>query len=101
VTAWALPAGLQGKCKSERFFKSFERAREHISTHTEFSYDNRTWTCTAWCSEVALANAVEIKLLCAVAFHPAIDVLIPDFERLSGLKVTVAYGNAGAIGSAA
>src|ERR1041385_1860460 len=43
------------------------------------------------------ARAAEIKLLCAVALHPAIDILIPDFEKSSGHKVTVAYGNAGAI----
>ena len=43
------------------------------------------------------ASAAEIKLLCAVALHPAIDALIPDFEKSSGHKVTVAYGNAGAI----
>jgi molybdate transport system substrate-binding protein len=43
------------------------------------------------------ASAAEIRLLCAVALHPAIDVLIPDFEKSSGHKVTVAYGNAGAI----
>ena len=43
------------------------------------------------------ARAAEIKLLCAVALHPAIDVLIPDFENSSGHKVTVAYGNEGAI----
>ena len=43
------------------------------------------------------ARAAEIKLLCAVALHPALDVLIPDFEKSSGHKVTVAYGNAGAI----
>ena len=43
------------------------------------------------------ASAAEIKLLCAVALHPAIDVLVPDFEKSSGHKVTVAYGNAGAI----
>ena len=43
------------------------------------------------------ARAAEIKLLCAVALHPAIDVLIPEFEKSSGHKVTVAYGNAGAI----
>jgi molybdate transport system substrate-binding protein len=43
------------------------------------------------------ARAAEIKLLCAVALHPAFDVLIPDFERSSGHKVTIAYGNAGAI----
>jgi molybdate transport system substrate-binding protein len=43
------------------------------------------------------ARAAEIKLLCAVALHPAIDVLIPNFEKSSGHKVTVAYGTAGAI----
>jgi molybdate transport system substrate-binding protein len=43
------------------------------------------------------AGAAEMKLPCAVALHPAIDVLIPDFERSSGHKVTIAYGNAGAI----
>src|SRR3954469_23692943 len=43
------------------------------------------------------ARAAEIKLLCAVALHPAIDALIPDFERSLGHTVTVAYGNAGAI----
>jgi len=29
--------------------------------------------------------------------HPAIDALIPDFEKSSGNKVTVAYGTAGAV----
>lgn len=43
------------------------------------------------------ARAGEFKLLCAVALYPAMDVLIPDFERSSGHKVTIAYGNAGAI----
>ena len=43
------------------------------------------------------ARAAEIKLLCAVALHPAYDVLIPDFEKSSGHNVTIAYGNAGAI----
>src|SRR5262249_14326461 len=43
------------------------------------------------------AGAAEIKLLCAVALHPAIDALIPDFEKSSGHKVTVAYGTAGAV----
>ncbi len=46
---------------------------------------------------VTVVTAAEIKLLCAVALHPAIDALIPDFEKSSGHKVTVAYGNAGAI----
>src|SRR5215208_3686861 len=43
------------------------------------------------------ASAAEIKVLCAVALESAIDVLIPDFEKSSGHKVTIAYGNAGAI----
>jgi molybdate transport system substrate-binding protein len=43
------------------------------------------------------ARAGEIKLLCAVALQPALDLLIPDFEKSSGHKVTAAYGNAGAI----
>ena len=42
-------------------------------------------------------TAADIKLLCAVALHPAIDALIPDFEKSTGHKVTLAYGNAGAI----
>jgi molybdate transport system substrate-binding protein len=44
-----------------------------------------------------VARAAEIRLLCAVALHPAIDALIPDFEKSSGHKVTVAYGTAGAV----
>lgn len=43
------------------------------------------------------ASAAEIKLLCAVALHPAFDALIPEFEKSSGHKVTVAYGTAGAV----
>jgi molybdate transport system substrate-binding protein len=45
----------------------------------------------------SMARAAEIKLLCAVALHPAVDVLIPDFEKVSGHKITVAYGTAGAV----
>src|SRR6201987_4162660 len=43
------------------------------------------------------ARAAEIKLLCAVALQPAMVALIPDFEKSSGHKVTVAYGTAGAV----
>jgi molybdate transport system substrate-binding protein len=43
------------------------------------------------------ASAAEIKLLSAVALHPAIDALLPDFEKSSGHKVVVAYGTAGAV----
>ena len=44
-----------------------------------------------------IARAAEIRLLCAVALHPAIDALIPDFEKSSRHNVTVAYGTAGAV----
>ena len=43
------------------------------------------------------AKATEIKLLSAVALHPAIDALVPDFENSSGHKVSVAYGTAGGV----
>src|SRR5262249_5934249 len=43
------------------------------------------------------ARAAEIKLLCAVALQPAMIALIPDFEKSSGHKVTIAYGTAGAV----
>jgi molybdate transport system substrate-binding protein len=43
------------------------------------------------------AGAAEIKLLCAVALHPGMAALIPDFEKSSGHKVTIAYGTAGAV----
>src|SRR4051812_23673642 len=43
------------------------------------------------------AGAAEIKVLCASAWHPVIDALIPDFEKSSGHKIMVAYGTAGAV----
>ena len=43
------------------------------------------------------ARAAEIKLLCAVALQPAMVALIPDFEKSSGHKVTIAHGTAGAV----
>src|SRR5436190_11203337 len=43
------------------------------------------------------ARAAEIKLLAASALHPAIDALIPDFEKSLGHKVTVDYETAGAV----
>ena len=43
------------------------------------------------------ASAAEIKLLCAVALQPAMVALIPDFEKSSGHKVTIAYGTAGGV----
>src|SRR3954454_8578927 len=44
-----------------------------------------------------VARAAEIKLLSASALHPAIDALMPDFEKSLGHKVTIAYGTAGAV----
>ena len=46
---------------------------------------------------MSVANAAEIKLLCAVALQPAIAGLIPEFEKSSGHKVTITYGTAGAM----
>jgi molybdate transport system substrate-binding protein len=43
------------------------------------------------------ATAADIKLLSASALHPAIDALIPDFEKVSGHKVKVDYATAGAV----
>ena len=45
----------------------------------------------------SMAKADDIRLLSAVALHPAIDVLIPDFEKYFGHKVTVDYGTAGGV----
>lgn len=43
------------------------------------------------------ARNAEIKVLCAVALHSAMTVLIPDFEKSSGHRVTIAYGTAGGV----
>ena len=43
------------------------------------------------------ARAAEIKVLAAVALQPGMVALIPDFEKSSGQKVTIAYGTAGAV----
>jgi molybdate transport system substrate-binding protein len=44
-----------------------------------------------------LAEAAEIKLLCAVAMKPAVDELAPAFERSAAHKLIVTYGTAGAV----
>src|SRR5215471_8060518 len=43
------------------------------------------------------ARAADLKVLSASALHPAIDAMIPEFEKSSGHKVTVDYGTAGAV----
>src|SRR5262249_53334875 len=44
-----------------------------------------------------LAEAAEIKLLCAVAMKSAVDELAPAFERSAAHKLIVTYGTAGAV----
>jgi molybdate transport system substrate-binding protein len=44
-----------------------------------------------------LAEAAEVKLLCAVAMKPAVDELAPAFERSAAHKLIVIYGTAGAV----
>lgn len=53
--------------------------------------------CSLGATTVGTASAAEIKVLSAVALHPAIDALIPQFEKSSGHKMTVGYGTAGAV----
>jgi len=66
----------------------------------------RLWTVSATialgfvCFVIApatTAKADDITLLSAVALRPAIDALMPDFERYFGHKVTVGYGTAGGV----
>jgi molybdate transport system substrate-binding protein len=43
------------------------------------------------------AGAAEITFLCAAALRPPMAELIPAFERVSGHKLVVSYGNVGAL----
>ena len=45
----------------------------------------------------SIAVAAEIKLLSAVALKPVMDILVPEFERSSGHRVTIGYGTVGAL----
>ena len=45
-----------------------------------------------------LAEAAEIKLLCAVAMKPAVGELAPAFERSAAHELIVTYGTAGVLG---
>ena len=40
-------------------------------------------------------SAAEITFLCAPALQPAIQVLVPEFEKASGHKVKIVYGSIG------
>ena len=44
-----------------------------------------------------VAEAAEIKMLCAVAMKPALDELAPRFESSANHKLTIAYGTAGVV----
>ena len=64
----------------------------------------RTWSSSATIALMlafsglafqSTAKADDIRLLSAVALHPAIDALMPDFEKYFDHKVTVDYGTAG------
>src|SRR5205085_642879 len=46
---------------------------------------------------VGVADAAEVKFLSAGALTPAMRELVPQFERSSGHKVTIAYGNINAL----
>jgi molybdate transport system substrate-binding protein len=67
--------------------------RSILSVSATISLGLALFGLTAW----STARAAEIKILCASALHPVIDALIPDLEKSSGHKVTVAYGTAGAV----
>jgi molybdate transport system substrate-binding protein len=59
-------------------------------------------TSAAWClpiliSAAASVEAAEVKFLSAGALTPAMRELIPQFEKSSGHKVTVIYGNINAL----
>ena len=45
----------------------------------------------------SLAEAAEIKFLCAVAMRPAVEELAPRFERSTGHKVLITYATAGVL----
>jgi molybdate transport system substrate-binding protein len=78
-----------------------------VVTHTETKMDRRSILSVSATIAMGLgllgitggstARAAEIKLLFAVALHPAMVALMPGFEKSSGHKVTLAYGSAGAI----
>ena len=44
---------------------------------------------------MASATAAEIVFLCAPALQPAIQSLVPEFEKTSGHKVNIVYGSIG------
>ena len=43
-------------------------------------------------AQTAAAYAAEIKLLCVVALGPALNELVPQFERTTGHKLAIQYG---------
>src|SRR4051812_18635418 len=56
----------------------------------------------AWCLAIltafsGAASAADVKLFAAGALTPAMRELVPQFEKASGHKVTIAYGNINAL----
>ena len=45
----------------------------------------------------SIAHAAELKVLSAQAMRPALNDLVPQFERSSGIRVTISYATASAL----
>src|SRR4051812_21661685 len=54
-------------------------------------------SCLAILIFTEAASAAEVKLFAAGALTPAIGELVPRFEKSSGHKVTIVYGNINAL----
>ena len=55
-------------------------------------------TTIALIATFAAAQAAEIKVLCTIGVKPALPDLVAEFERTTGHKVIVAWGNAATLG---
>src|SRR5512137_1859735 len=45
----------------------------------------------------SIAHAAELKVLSAQAMTPALNDIVPQFERSSGIQVTISYATASAL----
>jgi molybdate transport system substrate-binding protein len=45
----------------------------------------------------SIAHAAELKVLSPQAMRPALNELVPQFERSSGIQVTISYATASAL----
>jgi molybdate transport system substrate-binding protein len=55
------------------------------------------WAAGLMMAFVGMTDAAEIKALFPVTLRPTAAQVIPQFEQLSGHKVTIVYGTAGAV----